>query len=257
MNLQQKAKNSYDDSGDIWRSFKKSAPGHALLEKPEMFRLLGEVADKEVLCLGCGPGDECDFISRAGARRVVGIDISPKTIEAANETYPQLEFHVMDMHSLQFPSCTFDSIFSSLSFHYAPDWRVPLLECKRVLKPGGELILSAHHPVSWGAVRQEDDVEKSQLLGYRLNKVTGELQLFGDYTTEREVDAVLFQEVPITYHHKSFEVMLRQIRESGLELVDLTEPSPRPEAQSTSLSFWEIRQKLPLFVCFKLRNPAV
>ncbi|MDI6740511.1 MAG: hypothetical protein QME74_09130, partial [Candidatus Edwardsbacteria bacterium] len=40
--------------------------GHSHLEKPAMYRLLGSVRGKRVLCLGCGAGEECAHISSRG-----------------------------------------------------------------------------------------------------------------------------------------------------------------------------------------------
>jgi len=46
---------------------------HAYIEKPAMYALLPELANKTVLCVGCGIGEECVELKRRGAR-VTGIN---------------------------------------------------------------------------------------------------------------------------------------------------------------------------------------
>ena len=41
----------------------------------------------------------------------------------------------------------FDDVVASLVLHYLEDWTEPLAELRRVLKPGGRLILSLNHPI--------------------------------------------------------------------------------------------------------------
>ena len=61
-----------------------------LLEQPAMANLLPDLHGKSVLDLGCGFGRNCaDFVHR-GARRVVGIDISEKMLNAATVSYTHL-----------------------------------------------------------------------------------------------------------------------------------------------------------------------
>src|SRR5829696_4959724 len=46
-----------------------------------------------------------------------------------------------------FPDKAFDDVVASLVLHYLGDWAGPLGELRRVLKPGGRLILSVNHPL--------------------------------------------------------------------------------------------------------------
>ncbi len=40
----------------------------------------------------------------------------------------------------------FDDVVVSLMLHYLQDWTAPLSELRRVLKPGGRLLLPVNHP---------------------------------------------------------------------------------------------------------------
>lgn len=46
---------------------------------------------------------------------------------------------------LPFADGTFDDVVASLVLHYLQDWTAPLSELRRVLTPGGRLLLSVNH----------------------------------------------------------------------------------------------------------------
>lgn len=73
-----------------------------------------------------------------------GIDFSEKLIEIAKEKYPEAKFQVADSLNLPFPANFFDKIYSISVLHHIPSREFQLQylkEAKRVLKPGGLLIL--------------------------------------------------------------------------------------------------------------------
>jgi SAM-dependent methyltransferase len=81
----------------------------------------------------------------ASAADVVGIDVSPTVVGAARARYPELEARVADVRELPFPESAFDVIVSiSTLDHFGSlgDVRAALAELRRVLVPGGELLLT-------------------------------------------------------------------------------------------------------------------
>jgi len=73
-----------------------------------------------------------------------GIDFSEKLIEIAKEKYPGVKFQVADCLKLPFPANFFDKIYSISVLHNIPSREFQLQylkETKRILKPGGLLIL--------------------------------------------------------------------------------------------------------------------
>ena len=93
----------------------------------------------EVLDLGCGGGTE--LFTRFG--NVCGLDISLKSLECAAQVYPQLvQGNVM---KLPFADSGFDTVIAShLIGHLVREEKELFLEeIKRVLKPGGYLVLFA------------------------------------------------------------------------------------------------------------------
>lgn len=145
-----KNEKSYDEHATEWHVAMAANFGHIYLEKPAMVRLLPDLKDKDVLCIGVGSGEELEEILERDPRKVVAIDISGKLLEIAQSRFPQVEFLKRDMVQTGFPAESFDYVYSSLTFHYARDWDALLSEVSRILRKGGRLLFSTHHPVYWG-----------------------------------------------------------------------------------------------------------
>lgn len=99
---------------------------------------------EKVLDLGCGNGRLLDLFKDKKID-YIGIDNSEKLIEIAKKKCPDAKFQVADALNLSFPDNYFDKIFSIAVLHHIPseEFRLQSLkEAKRVLKPGGLLILT-------------------------------------------------------------------------------------------------------------------
>lgn len=228
-------------------------PAHRFLEKPAMYGKLPDLTGKRVLCVGCGTGEECVHLASLGASSVTGIDISKGLIDAARETVPNMDFRVMDMENITFEANSFDYAYSSLTLHYVESWGRTLSEIRRVLAPGGTLLASTHHPVKWGSQVTRGKESDSFLMGYdRL--VSGVPSVYGDYQTTRKVQDTWFGTLKVTYFHRPFSAIMRDILDSGMALMDIIEPMPIEEAAAENPSFWEIHRKIPLFMIIELRK---
>ncbi len=218
-----------------------------------MFRLLPPVEGKRVLCVGSGFGDECARIAALGASRVVGIDLSSGNVAQAKANFPHLEFHQMDMENISVEANSFDIVYSSLALHYVPSWNTTLLGMRRALTPEGTIVISTHHPASWSALKEENETTKRQLLGFEVNKLTGEVSTYGDYLHERPVSAKFAGAFEASFYHKTFSGMLKEFRDAGLTVIECTEPGPVEEARNQDPKFVELRSRFPLFVLFALQ----
>jgi SAM-dependent methyltransferase len=107
-------------------------------------RLLPDVAGKDVIELGCGTAYFGAWLKRAGARRVVGVDVTPAQLETARRMDEEfglgLELIEANAEDVPLPEESFDFAFSEYG---ASIWCDPALwipEAARLLRPGGELM---------------------------------------------------------------------------------------------------------------------
>jgi len=108
-----------------------------------------EVRGKSVLDAGCGTGIFSIIFARNGAGRVVGIDISPGSLETANGLKERFnlsnaEFRLQDMLRLPFPDAAFDIVWAWGTVHHTTDPFRAVSELIRVLRPGGSLFLAVY-----------------------------------------------------------------------------------------------------------------
>ena len=100
------------------------------------------VAGMRVLELGCGTGDMW-----LGKERQIGVleklvlsDLSAGMVETATRhvgEHPHIEYRVIDIQDIPFPSGSFDVVIANMMLYHVPDIRKALREVRRVLKQGG------------------------------------------------------------------------------------------------------------------------
>lgn len=113
-------------------------------------RLLGDVAGRRVLVLGCGGGQDCIALARRGAQ-VVGIDLSDKQIEYGRRLAERegvvvtlLQGNVEELADIA--DETQDIAVSAHALTYVEYADRAFAEAFRVLKPGAVFVFSVHHP---------------------------------------------------------------------------------------------------------------
>jgi ubiquinone/menaquinone biosynthesis C-methylase UbiE len=129
---------AYDRWADIWdlarytnRSIYATALG------------LLDVQHQRVLDVGCGTGLMSAKLA-ANGRQVVGVDISTAMIERAQcRSGPGMKFVLGDAEKLPGKPGEFDAVVNLISFHHYPNPARAAAEFRRVLRPGGRLVLVA------------------------------------------------------------------------------------------------------------------
>ncbi|NTV23731.1 MAG: class I SAM-dependent methyltransferase [Nanoarchaeota archaeon] len=109
------------------------------------FRQLSTLAPgKKVLEIGCGNGVGARLIKKYFLPASINaIDLDKRMVDIAvrKNKDPSIFFSVGDAAKLTFRKPQFDAVFDFGIIHHIPEWRDCLDELRRVLKPGGELIL--------------------------------------------------------------------------------------------------------------------
>jgi len=114
--------------------------------KPAKQKLFSRMGDGKILFLALGTG--LDIPAFPPQKNITAIDISPEMVKYAEENISsyngEIDVAIMDVHNLTFPDDHFDQVFTSCTFCSVPDPVKGLTSLKRVLKPGGELIMFEH-----------------------------------------------------------------------------------------------------------------
>ena len=98
----------------------------------------------EVLDAGCGVGYGAEMIARAGASRVVGIDLAPEAIATASERVGEpVDFRVGDVRDPPFDEGSFDLVVCFEVLEHLEDPEPAITALKGVLRQGGLLIVSS------------------------------------------------------------------------------------------------------------------
>jgi SAM-dependent methyltransferase len=114
-------------------------------DRDQLDRFATLVDGGRVCDVGCGPGQVARYLHERGCD-VFGIDLSPRMVELAARLNPGIEFRVNDLRSLELADATLAGIvcFYSLIHLRRDQLAGALAELRRVLRPGGALLLALH-----------------------------------------------------------------------------------------------------------------
>lgn len=115
------------------------------VDEPVVAEFLGGREPGVALDAACGTGRFAEFLSRCG-HQVIGVDSSPDMLAYALRRVPEGEFHAAELDRLPLPDDSVDVIVCALALVHVPRLQPVLAEFARVLRPGGDLVISdVHH----------------------------------------------------------------------------------------------------------------
>ncbi len=108
-------------------------------------RLLDKGSQAHVLDLGCGAGHAAFALAQSGAR-VTAYDLSPQMLalvagESVRRDLPNITTRQGVAEQLPFADASFDLVATRFSAHHWSDVGAAMAEVRRVLKPGGKLVV--------------------------------------------------------------------------------------------------------------------
>lgn len=173
--------------------------------------LPSEVNSREVvLDLGSGPGLFTEALSSLG-ELTISLDVSSSMLEVNNNPQTKL---VCDSHNLCLTANSIDLIFSNLMVQWCDFERV-IKEVYRVLKPGGEALISTLLPGSlfelqqaWLAVDNDKHIHQYQ-----------PLETIEESLAKLNCHSIQVQTKSYTYHYPSARALARELKSLGANAV--------------------------------------
>ena len=177
--------------------------------------LLGPVAGRAVLEIGCGAAQCARWLADQGAR-VTGFDLSMRQLRHARRIDEQLGREALalvqaEATALPFADGSFEiacSAFGAVPF--VADSALLMREVARVLRPGGRWVFAVPHPFRWALPDLPDEEGLVVRHSYFDRR---------PYVEQDEDGAATYVE-----HHRTFGDRVRELTEAGLVLEDVREP---------------------------------
>jgi SAM-dependent methyltransferase len=122
-------------------------PGNPIiaLEQPAVWSLLDSFRPGRALDAACGTGRHARHLVELG-HEVLGIDLTLEMLERAAANVPQAEFLEADLRAIPVADQYADLVVCGLALSHLADLRAGVEELARVLRRGGDLVISVLHP---------------------------------------------------------------------------------------------------------------
>ena len=230
--------NDYDSFAEAYSAETEASLINGYYNRPAILALAGDVAGRRILDAGCSSGPLMAALRDQGAI-VTGFDKSAGMLELARRRLgDDADLQVADLGSpLPFPDGAFDDVIASLVLHYLEDWGPALTELRRVLKPGGRLIVSVDHPFAENLWHREARLEPDYLATY-------------NYLVEWTADG---QSALLRFWTRPLHAMTDAFTAAGFRITVISEPPVAPDTPRELLPLNVAdRQWIPCFLFFVL-----
>jgi len=155
----------------VWsRTYDLPGNGAFPLEEPYVLRILDALPAGRALDAACGSGRYAKLLLERG-HQVVGIDTSPEMLAIARGQAPGADFRHGELAALPLEDGQFDVAVCGLALTHVADLAPVMSEFARVLRPGGDLVLSNMHAESilFGSIPRvlTDEGRKARITTFR------------------------------------------------------------------------------------------
>ena len=221
----------YEQMADAYADDADTDPWKVLYDRPAILAMAGDVRAKRVLDAGCASGALAELLVARGAS-VVGVDLNPRLVaRACKRLGGRADFHVADLAAPMpfLESASFDVVTASLVLHYIADWGPTLLEFARILRPGGALLVSTHHPTQ--------DIEFG----------TGPVPYF-ETVLLTDTWHKAGREYQVRYYHRPISAIVDALADAGFLVERIPEPIPDREAFAAHPGVYDRISRGPWFL---------
>jgi ubiquinone/menaquinone biosynthesis C-methylase UbiE len=115
---------------------------------PAFASISSDITSLKVLDVGCGVGLVHRYIA-GSVGKLHGTDVSGASLEVARKANPSVDYVPYDGMTLPYGAASFDCAYAICVMHHVPvkQWKGFLEEMRRVVRPGGMVIIIEHNPL--------------------------------------------------------------------------------------------------------------
>lgn len=221
----------YEAMAEEYAAAVDAKPFNAYYERPAVLSLLPPVAGRRVLDVGCGSGWYAEVLVERGAI-VTAIDVSQKMVAFTRVRLgDRARVLQADLgQPLDFADATFDLVLCPLVLHYLEHWEPVCAEFHRVLKDGGVLLFSTHHPC----------------MDFQLFKTESY------FTTELLEDE--WSTGKVRFYRRPLTAMVDALAQTGFVVERLLEPQPTDDFRRVDPEGYERLSRNPWFLVIRARR---
>lgn len=230
---------NYDAIADVYTNkVENDLSYNNLYERPYWLSVFESFAGKKVVDVGSGTGFYSFYALEQQADSVIAADASQKMLNfiAENDKDNKIKCFRADLKDgLPFlEKDSQDVIICSLVLHYVENWDSVIADFHRVLKKGGKLYVSTHHPFADYLFLNKDSY-------------------FGRYLLE---DTWNTKDVPFKVHYftRSLTDLLRPFINSSFQIKAIEEPLPTQKCLELAPKTYQKLLEKPAFIFLTLEK---
>ena len=227
---------------------------------PNLLRFLDLKKGEQVYDLACGQGYFANIFAHVGAS-VTASDLSKKLIETAKKDAKpassaggeKIAFYITPAHRAQFlKDNSIDTIVIVLAIQNIENVNDVLIECKRVLKQNGRMILVLNHPafrVPQGSDWYFSEGVQSRIVYKYLSESKVSIDMTpGEKDKKKKISTISF--------HRSLQYYMKLFGKNGFAITRLEEWISHKQSQNgpRQLAEDKARKEIPMFMCLEIKK---
>jgi 2-polyprenyl-3-methyl-5-hydroxy-6-metoxy-1,4-benzoquinol methylase len=210
---------------------------NAHYERPSLQALIGNISGLKVLDLGCGSGVYTQYLLSKKARSVTCIDASSEMVALVEARFgSRVQAYRQDLE-LGLPrenTHSADVVICPLVLHYLEDITAFFAEVYRVLKPGGYMVFSTHHPCSEAEMHHATNYFETQLVSEHWNTVGTPIE--------------------VRFYRRSLTSIIQAITDNGLLVSALSEGQVDPIVENMCSKTYTKLSTKPAFIFIRCQK---